>query len=153
MATQTISVEVASFFEETELMGPVTNGKRTMSVSALSSPSVSRASSSSWNISSASFSATFASQPQSTIDVPAELESIEAYEYIGFDSQTARHLWSCYSGQKGDDKDSFMDITRAHVRDPKFPDVIALAEDWTSTAERPWDQSQAPGCNSSPGVL
>lgn len=81
-------------------------------------------------MSSASSSSTF--QQSSTIDVPAELESIEAYEYIGFDGQTAHHLWSCYSNQKGDNKDSFMDIARSHVRDPRLPDVIALEEDWVS---------------------
>lgn len=128
---KTISAEVASFFEETELMGRVTNGRRSISVSVLSSPFF-RASSSSRNISSASFSTAFDTEPQRTIDVPAELESIEAYEYIGFNRETSRHLWSCYANQKRDSKDSFMDIARAHVRNHQFPDVIALEEDWVS---------------------
>ncbi|KAJ5382700.1 hypothetical protein N7517_000611 [Penicillium concentricum] len=120
------------------LLGPATNSKRTISVTALSSPATSRSSSSSNLIDRTSFSATFVNVSQDEIELPQEMESGETYEFIGFNEETASKLWDQYVSRPIDDPlDSldfeFMDYARSQVKNSTVPDVLSITDDWTPT--------------------
>ncbi|CRL29319.1 unnamed protein product [Penicillium camemberti] len=133
-----ISAEVALFFQDGGLLGPATNGKRTISVTALSSPVTSRSTSSSNTIDRTSFSATFVNVPQDEIELPQELKSRETYEFIGFNEETASKLWDQYLNRPINDPldpfdFDFMDYARSQVRNHTVPDVLSITDDWTPT--------------------
>ncbi|KAJ5203158.1 hypothetical protein N7449_005237 [Penicillium cf. viridicatum] len=133
-----ISAEVALFFQDEGLLGPATNSKRTVSVTALSSPVTSQSSSSSHSIDRTSFSATFVNVPQDEIELPQELKSRETYEFIGFNKETASKLWDQYLSRPIDDPldpfdFDFMDYARSLVRNSTVPDVLSITDDWTPT--------------------
>ncbi|KAJ6133490.1 hypothetical protein N7471_008705 [Penicillium samsonianum] len=133
-----ISAEVAMFFQDEGLLGPAKNSKRTISVTALSSPATSRSYSSSNSIDRASFSATFINVPQDEIDLPQELTSRETYEFIGFNKETAGKLWDQYLSRPIDDPldpfdFGFMDYARSQVKNSTVPDVLSVTDDWTLT--------------------
>ncbi|CAG8890146.1 unnamed protein product [Penicillium egyptiacum] len=134
-----ISAEVAVFFQNKGLLGPAKNNKRTISVTALSSPATSRSSSSSSNsIDRTSFSATFVNVSRDEIELPQDLTSGETYEFIGFDKETAGKLWDQYLSRPiGDPLDpfdfDFMDYARSQVKNSTVPDVLSVTDDWTPT--------------------
>ncbi|KAA6415576.1 MAG: hypothetical protein FRX48_00292 [Lasallia pustulata] len=128
-----ISDDVAAFLQEAKLLSGVFDGKRKISTAMISPPSTIPSASSSFTstrISSSSFSATYTTQEIDEVEIPVMLQSVESYEFLGFNHRAAQALWQLYVSQPHDMQADFFDFVKWHVRDPLKADASSGHDDW-----------------------
>lgn len=70
-----------------------------------------------------------------SFEIPAVLESLETYIYVGFDDATAKKLWAIYSNyvanaDPDDTEGEFIDFARWQVENVMFSDPTSEGDDW-----------------------
>lgn len=132
LSSWTISEKTATFLEGEGLLTPIVNNKRKVSTSILSPPpsESSSRSSSAHSVSAASFQASFVSEQVDEVEIPADLRSLEAYIYIGFDAATAALLWHRYVNFADEVQGDFFDFALWHLEFSNVPDATSGEDDW-----------------------
>ena len=138
--TKTVADDTARLLERYELISPAVNNRRRISMTALTPPETTpkkreNSHSSDEVITSESFAATHVNERTAFIEVPAVLESMETYIFIGFDNATARRVWARYSNyvknaDPDDTEGKFMDFARWQVENVRFADATSETDDW-----------------------
>lgn len=130
--SSTVSADVAIFFENENLMSPIVDRKRTLSLRTISPPSSqsSRSSTSSNTISSECFTASSTTTPIDEIEIPADLQSQETYEFIGFNKETAATLWSHFIKAPDAPDMDFLDFAWYHIEESAVDDATSIEDDW-----------------------
>ncbi|KAI9774715.1 MAG: hypothetical protein M1839_001676 [Geoglossum umbratile] len=134
---ETVSEDVATFFESRRLISPIRNNYRRISTATISPPSsrsVSSSSSSpSQSVSSEHFDASFVNKEVDEVEIPAVLHSIETYMYIGFTYNRAKILWDRYVTVVDEAFDGdFFDYVKWHFEDTRVPDATTSTDDWNA---------------------
>lgn len=112
------SADVEVFLLEHDLISPVKDSKRKLSLELLSPPSTPRK----------------RLALSKSVEVPALIESQEAYEFIGFESTTAANLWRTFCAANTTDPDigfDFIQVAFYHISDPSILDATTSTDDWT----------------------
>ncbi|KAI9808624.1 MAG: hypothetical protein M1825_003774 [Sarcosagium campestre] len=134
---ETISQETAAFFEAQNLMKPIVNNKRKISALAIYPYSVPQSdlSTSSSSTRSDSFEPYFVRKETDEIEVPAILESVETYAFMGFDDSMAQRIWSRYAAIMDDDDYpwGFLEFATGHIEGRAVDDAATLDDDWDQT--------------------
>ena len=130
---KTVSEDVANFFESRGLISPIRNNYRKISRAVISPPSSSSSQSTSSSSAGQPISpdASFSSEDAEEVEIPAWLDSIETYMYIGFTSDQAAILWDRYVTVVDEAFDGeFFDYVRWYIEEVDIPDATTSTDDW-----------------------
>ena len=81
-------------------------------------------------VSPESFTASSITKAMANVEIPALLESVETYVFLGFTQKRADSMWWRYRNQPEDMDADFMEFAHWAIENDEIPDVESSSDDW-----------------------